>query len=298
MDEVKETVDEAVGADVGEAWETVNQLVSGFFALIPKIVIAVILFSVICLIGMVARRVLIRIWSHRRNRNLGVAIGRMANVAIIFIALLVAVAVVAPSVGAKDLLQIMGVGSVAIGFAFRDILQNFLAGILILVRGTFKEGNVIEFGNYYGTVREISTRSTWISTFDGRDVAIPNGELFKSPITVVTAGPMLRSEYDFGVGYDADVDDAIKVILNAIDTVGLVLDDPAPDAGIVDLASSSVNIRARWWTRNEDIYNGKTQVLRAVKYALERADIDIPFPHQVLLRKDQDDSNNNERQAA
>ena len=298
MDEVKETVDEAVGADVGEAWETVNQLVNGFFALLPKIVIAVILFVLICLLGMIVRRVLIRIWSHRRNRNLGVAIGRMANVAIIFVALLVAVAVVAPSVGAKDLLQIMGVGSVAIGFAFRDILQNFLAGILILVRGTFKEGNVIEFGDYYGTVREISTRSTWISTFDGRDVAIPNGELFKSPITVVTAGPFLRSEYDCSVGYDADVDDAIKVILDAIDTVDLVLDDPAPDAGIADLASSSVNIRARWWTRNEDIYQGRTQVLRAIKYALDKADIDIPFPHQVLLRKDEDDSSKNERRVA
>ena len=298
MDEVKETVDEAVGADVGEAWETVNQLVNGFFALLPKIVIAVILFVLICLIGMVVRRVLIRIWSHRRNRNLGIAIGRMANVAIIFIALLVAVAVIAPSVGAKDLLQIMGVGSVAIGFAFRDILQNFLAGILILVRGTFKEGNVIEFGDYYGTVREISTRSTWISTFDGRDVAIPNGELFKSPITVVTAGPFLRSEYDCGIAYDADVDKAMKVILNAVNQVDLVLDDPAPDAGVVDLASSSVNIRARWWTRNEDIYKARTQVLRSIKYALDDADIDIPFPHQVLLQKNDEDTNENRSKAA
>jgi small-conductance mechanosensitive channel len=189
-------------------------------------------------------------------------------------------------VGAAELIQVLGVGSVAIGFAFRDILQNFLAGLLILLRRPFSEGDWIEFDGYEGVIKEISTRSTWIRTFDGRDVSIPNGEIFTNPVTIMTREPNIRTDYEFGISYDADIGQAKKVILDAIKSVEGVSNFKEPDVGVSDLAGSSVNLKARWWSTTDDVYSVKLGVLEAVKNALDAADIEIPYPHRQLLIQD------------
>ncbi|MGE0847075.1 MAG: mechanosensitive ion channel family protein, partial [Flavobacteriaceae bacterium] len=172
--------------------------------------------------------------------------------------------------------------SVAIGFAFRDILQNFLAGRIILLGRPFSEGDWIRYGDFEGNVTDISTRSTWMRTFDGRDVTIPNAELFTNPVTIMTRSPMIRSDYEFGVSYAADIDKAIGTILAAIKSVEAVSEEQPPDAGVSDLAGSSVNIKARWWTKTGDAYGAKLAVMKAVKQALDEAEIEIPFPQRDI----------------
>lgn len=284
MDEASNTaIVGSLADEVEKAWGTVADLVDGFFAMLPQILMALAVFAVFWLVAIAARRIVIRLSPTQNHEGLGRALGRLAHIAVMFGGFLVAVSIVAPSVGAAELLSVLGVGSVAIGFAFRDILQNFLAGILILLREPFSVDDWVKLGDHEGIVTSISTRSTWIRTFDGRDIAIPNGEVFTNPMTVVTRTPTIRAQYEFGIAYDADIEQAKTVILRAVRSFDTVLDDPAPDAGVSALAGSSVNIRARWWTTNDDFYNTKLAVIQAVKEALDNADIEIPYPHRQLV---------------
>ncbi len=255
--------------------------------MLPQIIIAVSVFVLIVILSGVVKNVTTKVISSRANKSVGLALGRIASTVVIFAGLLVAVAIVAPSVGAAELIQILGVGSVAIGFAFRDILQNFLAGLIILLRQPFQVGDWIKASDYEGTVREISTRSTWIRTFDGQDVSIPNGQVFTNAFTIVTRDPIMRTDYQFGIAYGADIDKAKEVILKAIKSIDTVSDYSEPDVGVWGLEDSSVNLRARWWTTTDDFYGTRMAVLEAVKKALDHAGIEIPFPHRQLLVQDE-----------
>ncbi|BAY45331.1 MscS mechanosensitive ion channel [Scytonema sp. HK-05] len=148
-------------------------------------------------------------------RNLGLVLGRLAQGATILLGLFVSLSIVIPTFRAGDLVQLLGISGVAIGFAFRDILQNFLAGILILLTEPFQIDDQIVFKNFEGTVESIQTRATTIRTYDGRRIVIPNSELFTNSVTVNTAFENRRLEYDIGIGYGDDIDQAKQLILEA-----------------------------------------------------------------------------------
>lgn len=268
-------------ADIGNTFETVQELINNFFAILPKLAIALILFIIIWLMGRLVSYFIRHSFKGQR-RNLGKALGRLTMVGFLFGGLILAVAIVAPSVGAAELFQLLGIGSIAIGFAFRDILQNFLAGLLILLRQPFNEGDTVIYQNTEGVVESIETRATYLRKYDGNRVIIPNGEVFKNEITVITADPDTRSEYDFGISYNSDINKAIKTIVTTLESFDKILKEPAPDVGVIDLAGSSVNIRARWWTNAADRYDVRVTVLQAVKEALDDANIEIPYPQHVV----------------
>lgn len=188
------------------------------------------------------------------------------------------------------MIQLLGISGVAIGFAFRDILQNFLAGILILLTEPFQINDQIVFQDFEGTVENIQTRATKLRTYDGRQIVIPNSELFTNSVTVNTAFESRRLEYNVGIGYSDDIDQAKQLILEAIRSVGCVLKDPPPDPLVVELAESSVNIRARWWIkppRRADALDAQDQVLVAIKNKLTTNGIDLPFPTRYIFFHDQ-----------
>jgi small-conductance mechanosensitive channel len=109
---------------------------------------------------------------------------RLVQTSILILGFLIALSVVAPSFKAGDLIKLLGVGTVAIGFAFQNILQNFLAGILLLLQEPFQLGDFISVIGIEGTVYDIQSRATIVSTKDGRRVVIPNAVLFTSPVAV------------------------------------------------------------------------------------------------------------------
>jgi small conductance mechanosensitive channel len=202
---------------------------------------------------------------------------------------LVALSIIVPSFTAGRLIELLGVGGIAVGFAFRDIFENFLAGILLLLTEPFAIGDQIIVGDYEGTVEDIQTRATAIRTYDGRRVVIPNADLFTDAVTVNTAFPMRRSQYDVGIGYDADIETTRRLIRDAICGVDGVADDPVPDVRVVALADSSVNLRARWWTKSwrPDVVGTSDRVVTAIKYALDANDVDIPSPIRTVLLHDE-----------
>lgn len=285
--------------DVGKSWQTVHAMVEQFFLLLPKLILGAIVFLIFILIGFAIRSIVSReARTQSRHRNLALVLGRLANVIVLLIGLLIALTIVAPSFHAADLIRVLGIGSIAIGFAFRDILQNFLAGILLLVHEPFRIGDQIQVDAFEGTVENIETRATTLKTYDGRRVVIPNTDLFTKAVTVNTAFDSRRSQYDVGIGYGDDIAIAKQFILDAVASVEDVLADPAPEALTVDLAGSSVNIRARWWTKpstQRQVIHTTDAVLTAIKNKLSEAGIDMPYPTQQVLFHDQTESTDGDR---
>lgn len=283
--------------DFSHAWEKVLAMASGAAAALPNIGLGLIIFAVFAIIARLISTLVRRVTA-TRQRNLGLVLGRLSQWLTLFIGLLIALGVIFPSVNAQSLVEVLGISSVAIGFAFRDILQNFLAGILLLLTEPFRIGDQIIVRDFEGTVEDIQTRATLIMTYDGRRVVIPNSALFTESVSVNTAFAQRRIEYDVGIGYGDDIGRAKALILEAVAGVEGVLADPAPDVLLVDLAASSVNLRVRWWVhppRRADALDLRDQVLTAIKAALTTNGIDLPFPTRQILFHDQTEATDGDR---
>lgn len=288
-----------MNADISAVVGKIQGMINGFIVLLPNIVLALIVFAIFFFVARTIKKVVKRLTRNRHQaRNLGMVLGRLAQGTTILVGLFVALSIVIPTFKAGDLIQLLGISGVAIGFAFRDILQNFLAGILILLTEPFQIDDQIVFKNFEGTVENIQTRATTIKTYDGRRIVIPNSELFTNSVTVNTAFDNRRLQYDVGIGYGDDIDRAKQLIMEAMHSVNEVLKDPAPDVLVMDLAESSVNIRARWWInppRRADDLTSRDRVLSAIKKKLTENGIDLPFPTQQILFHDQTEETDGDR---
>lgn len=288
QDGIKDATGE-IDLSMGQLWETVDGMVDGFVSRLPAIVIGIVVFLAFYFLAKFAKSLIRKYTSNRESANLGKVIGRLAQWAIVFLGLMIAVSIISPSVKPGDLLAGLGVGGVAIGFAFRDILQNFLSGILILLREPFKVGDQIRSGDFEGTVESIETRATFIKTYDGKQVVIPNSQIYTSPVVVNTAFELRRTQYDVGIGCNDDLRNAATIMHRVMQETDGVAGDPAPDVLCVELADSSVNLRCRWWTASDQATVMKTrhEVIARIKVALDEAAIDMPYPTQVVLFHDQ-----------
>jgi len=171
--------------DFTSAWSTGVRLINQCISLIPNFVIACIIFLVFIVAASFCRSFVRRVAVQRRkHQGIALLLGRLVHTSIVILGFLVALSVIAPSFQASDLIKILGIGSVAIGFAFQNILQNFLAGILLLLQEPFRIGDFISVTGIEGTVYDIQSRATVITTKEGRQVIIPNAIIFTSPVAV------------------------------------------------------------------------------------------------------------------
>lgn len=273
-----------------EAMSSIRAIVEAFAERLPFIAGGIIVFILFLLLAKPVAGLVRRLVQRTSlSDNAALLFGRLARWVMILVGFLLATTFIFPTIKPGQLVELLGVGSVAIGFAFRDILQNFLAGILLLLTEPFRVGDQIIVGGYEGTVKQIETRATTIRTYDGRQVVIPNADLFTDSVTVNTANEKRRSQYDVGIGYGDDIAKAKEVMLGAVRSIDEILSDPAPEVLTVDLAGSSVNLRIRWWTEPQraEVIRTQDKVLSAVAEALTDAGIDMPFPTRVVLFHDQ-----------
>jgi small-conductance mechanosensitive channel len=182
-----------------------------------------------------------------------------------------------------DIFASLGIGSIALGFALKDLLQNWIAGFFILLRRPFHRGDQIKIGDIEGTVQAVETRATLLKTFAGRLVIIPNSEIYTRSVTVHTAYEMRRSEITVPLGLEVDLAKAIEVFRDAVGGIPDVLDDPPPDVLPWDFNNNNVDIRVRWWTRPQRTYEVRTRaaVVLAIKRASEAAGIAIPADTKI-----------------
>ncbi|MEO8876121.1 MAG: mechanosensitive ion channel family protein [Polyangiaceae bacterium] len=283
--------------DLGVLTAKLHAMLANALALLPNIGIGVFVFILFYLASRWLRNLAAKL-TVNFHHNVGLVLGRLGQGTMIVLGLLVAASIIFPSFKASDIIGVLGIGSVAIGFAFRDILQNFLAGVLLLLMEPFRVGDQIVVKGFEGVVEEIQTRATLIKTYDGRRVVIPNAELFTQSVIVNTAFPNRRTQYQVGVGNADDLDLVEKLLLEAMRSVDGVLTDPAPDVLVVDLAASSVDVRIRWWTHGIEkghILVVQSGVLKAVKKTLTDHGIDMPYPTQQILFHDQTEESDGDR---
>ena len=272
-----------------------NHLLQQMISRIPYLIVASLVFVIFWVLSIFFKKAVTRILGSRKHhQNLVTVFRRVGSALILFLGFMVAMIIAVPSFTPGKLIGALGIGSVAIGFAFKDIFQNLLSGILLLLSEPFRIGDQIISGNFEGTVEDIQIRATTIRTYDGRKVVIPNSQLYTSTMTVNTAYSQRRLEFDVGIGYENNIIDAQRVILSVLKAAPTVSKLAEPSVIATALADSSVVLRVRWFIDDGTQTNrvaSINEVIILVKEALEEANISIPFPittldtnHPLLLK--------------
>ena len=263
-----------------------NHLLQQMISRIPYLIVASLVFVIFWVLSIFFKKAVTRILGSRKHhQNLVTVFRRVGSALILFLGFMVAMIIAVPSFTPGKLISALGIGSVAIGFAFKDIFQNLLSGILLLLSEPFRIGDQIISGNFEGTVEDIQIRATTIRTYDGRKVVIPNSQLYTSTMTVNTAYSQRRLEFDVGIGYENNIIDAQQVILSVLKAAPTVSKLAEPSVIATALADSSVVLRVRWFIDDGTQTNrvaSINEVIILVKEALEEANISIPFPVTTL----------------
>lgn len=288
---------EEVDANPSLIFDKLDAWLDGFFKLLPNIGVAIVVFIIFWFLGKGVGALIRRSAANRDRNSLGDVGGSLIRWALAVIGAMLAVTVVAPTISPGDLISGLGIGSVAIGFAFKDILQNMLAGILILLRQPFEVGDQIVSGGHEGTVEKIETRATLIKTYDGRRVVIPNSDIYTDSVVVNTAFDVRRSQYDIGIGCNDDWDSVRRIMEQTCANVEGVISDPAPETIPMELGDFANVVRLRWWTSSDRSSQIHTfgRVLQEVYKALDKEGIDMPYPTQVHLFHDQTEETDGNR---
>jgi len=201
---------------------------------------------------------------------------------------LLAAVIVFPSVAPGQLVGALGVGSIAIGLAFRDIFENFMSGIMIMARKPMRMGDIIEVNDIQGRVEEITIRDTHIRKLDDELVLLPNSVVFKNAVTIKTDKNARRYEIVVGVAYGEDASKARTIILKAVQGVESINKDRDVEVYAREFGSSSINFTVRWWAGAEprDMHQTRSDVILAIKAALDDENVEIPFPYRTLMFKE------------
>lgn len=269
--------------------DRVSAMVKQAVELSPQILLSVMLLVVTWIIARLVVFVFRRAMKRSNLRpSLIVVLQKLIAVTIWAIGLLIAAAIIFPNLTPANLVAGLGLGSIAVGFAFKDIFENFLAGVLILLREPMRIGDFIECNGVEGRVEEITLRDTYIRQVDGQLVLVPNAMLFQNAVYVLTDQPTRRMTVICGIAYDEDIDQARNVIKEAVETVDSVDTSQPVEIFAQAFGSSSIDFEVTWWTESKpiDVRKSRDEVVAAVKRALDDADIEIPFPYRTLTFKD------------
>ena len=180
---------------------------------------------------------------------------------------------------------IIAAAGLAIGLALQGSLGNFAGGVLIMIFKPIKIGDLIEAQGEIGVVKEIEIFTTKLTGLSNKEIIIPNGALSNGNIVNYTTEGTRRVDLTFGVGYDSDIKKTKEVLMNVITSHPLVLKDPAPTVNVSALADSSINFAVRPWCKAEDYWTVYFGITEQTKEALDAAGIEIPYPHQVEIKK-------------
>lgn len=219
-----------------------------------------------------------------RSESLQLLLVQIAAIATWVVGILAASVVAFPDLELGDVVGLLGLGSVAIGFAFQDIFKNFLAGVLLLVREPFRLHDQIIVNEFEGTVEAINIRVTILRTYQGERVLIPNAVVFTSAVQVLTALPHRRTDLAVGVHYNTSLPEEIALLLQTLSSVDGVFEKPAPEIDVVSFGESCIDLMVRYWTppQKKHVRRIQTTVMIAIKQAFDQAAISIPYPVRTL----------------
>ena len=268
-------------------YTTTRELLRDIVSNLPSLVGALIVVGITWGVAM-GVRYLAYTWAKQTegDSNTELLIGRLSYGAVWVVGIVIALGVMGLDFGA--LLGALGLTSVAIGFSLKDVLSNYISGVILLAARPFRINDQVVIGEYEGTIAQIQLRATTMKTYDGRVVYIPNQEVFQASIINNTASPRRRSSVIVGIDYGEDISEAIAVIERVLADIKEVETNPRPDVLVNELAPSTVNLEVRFWvdSRRSGFLATTSRVAQAVKEALETAGIDMPTDIYTLIVKE------------
>ncbi|NJB84756.1 small-conductance mechanosensitive channel [Lewinella marina] len=259
-----------------EAW-------NNFLEAIPGIILAL----VIMIVGLFAARAIARFFGSRvLGRMDDPLMGRFLlttlKVLIIIGAALLALRAAGLSGIATALFSALGASALILGFAFRDIGENFISGIILAFNRPFNINDTIRVVDHFGKVKSLQFRYTHIKTFDGKDVYIPNSDVLTQPVQNYTADGFIRYDFIVGIAYEDDIQGAKDVIQGVLDTHYRIIHDGEHISFVAEdaLAASTVNLKVYFWLDTKDFRAGALQVrgevIRDIKNAIDAAHYNLP----------------------
>jgi small conductance mechanosensitive channel len=256
---------------------TARQLVDDTIVLLPSLVGAILLVGLTWIVAKGVRRVGV-LWAEQTEGDRGteILIGRLCYGGVWVLGSVVALGVL--GLNFATLLGTLGLTSVAIGFSLRDVLSNYISGVILLAARPFRISDQVVIGDYEGTVIQIQLRATTIRTYDGRLVYIPNQQVFQRSVVNNTDSPVRRSDVVVGIDYDADINTARQVIVEAVAQIKGVEPEPPPLILVQELAPSTVQLEVRFWvnSRRQSFLQVTSEASQAIKESLQAAGIEMP----------------------
>jgi len=266
-------------------WGTILGLTKSFLERLPQIALAIIAFIAIILIAGLIAKVVGGLMKKAHTRSALIQLSKnLISIAAWILAVAVAITIIFPSITPASLIAGLGLTTVAIGFAFKDIFENFLAGVIILARKKMEIGDVIELDDVFGRVEDIQIRETHVRDTSGELIIVPNAHLFKNPVEVQTDQKLRRQELVVGVDYEADMREVQTALQGALETCDTVDTGKETEVKCVGFGGSSIDFKLLWWADSQPKAQRNTydQVAFAVKDALDDKGIGIPFPQSTL----------------
>ncbi|MDF3130994.1 mechanosensitive ion channel family protein [Kiritimatiellaeota bacterium B1221] len=269
--------------------EKLTSMGKSFVETLPLLAIAAVILILTGLISILGNKILhASLRKSQLRRSLKDLFATLLKVVIWTFGILITLTVVFPNLTPAKLLTALGLGSVAVGLAFKDIFENFFAGILIMLRKPMRIGDYIECENIFGKIEHITVRETYIRVPDDTLELVPNSYLFKNPVKVLTDHDQRRFEIVVGVAYGEDVDHSREVIQSSLKDVEEVDTNRSIEVFAREFNSSSVDFTVRWWATSTPIamHKSRDKVITAIKRALDENGIEIPFPYRTLTFKE------------
>lgn len=261
----------------------------------PNVVLALAVFIIFMLIARFTPPLLVKQFHRGSNPNASLALSLVKKGLAIFIIILgiyFFLRLAGLTQIAVALISGTGVAGIILGFALRDIAENFISGILLSIQKPFRLEDVIEVTEHTGVVRKMTTRATTIIDFDGNHIVIPNSSIYKNIIRNFTANPKMRTHFTVGIGYDASIKRAQELALEAMSAEAAILDDPEPMVLIDNLGSSTVNLKLYFWVDAHQYSTLKvaSKLMRIIIRAFESNGISMPddarevvFPNGITV---------------
>lgn len=281
--------------------DKLSSMVAEGIGVLPGFLLAILVLLLTRLIAKTVRRTTAKVAGKTlKSLSLQSLLVQFSYVAAWAIGILIAATLAFPDVNPGDLISLLGLGSVAIGFAFQDIFKNFLAGVLLLIQEPFSLGDQIIVDGFEGTVSDIALRSTQLRTYQGEIVVIPNSVVFTSSVQVMTGKPQRRTDLAIGVDYNTPLPMAVKTLYEAAKSVDEIKVSPDIEVDVVSFGDSAIDLVVRYWTQSEQksVRRIKTQMMIALKQACDEADINIPYPIRTVYHFDQEQYDDNVLSAA
>lgn len=209
-----------------------------------------------------------------------ILIGRVVSVSIFVVGLILSLQII----GLEDMGWLLGAIGVGIGFSLKDLINNFISGMVILMNNEINIGDIIAVEDIKGTIVDIQIRATILQSFDGTKVTIPNGIMLSKKVTCYTANPFRRIDFNIGISFESDIEKAKNLAWQILCQHQRVEEDPSPDILVTQLDDSAVNLKIRFWvkSRGSRWLHVRSELIRDIKAEFDKNNIEIPFPITTL----------------